>query len=214
MLNEHPRFEAICQAKSVLRFDADSPLADPYDGLLSDREGDLPVHACMGLPLYFDNKLLGLLTLDSLMPNVFDNIPQRTLEVINAIAATTLNTALMIEKLQQQAIHNQKVVTELTHEALCRDGGEIVGESEKIQQLKREIDIVASSDFNVLIYGETGVGKELVARTLHQKSTRNNGPLVYVDCAALTDNLIESELFGHVKGALPALIKIEKVNFY
>jgi anaerobic nitric oxide reductase transcription regulator len=70
-----------------------------------------------------------------------------------------------------------------------------------MQKLKEELAIVANSEFNILIYGETGVGKELVARTLHHKSPRQHGPLVYVNCAALPENLIESELFGHVKGA-------------
>jgi len=200
-IKDHPRFEVLCKSKIPVRFSADCELADPYDGLLIDKEGDLPVHACMGLPLLFDDKLLGLLTIDSLTPCVFDDIPNRTLEVISAIAATTLNTALMIDLLESQALHSQKVVAELTEEALKRDGGELIGQSTIMNKLKQEIDIVASSDFNILIYGETGVGKELVARTLHQKSFRSDGPLVYVNCAALPENLIESELFGHVKGA-------------
>lgn len=200
-IKDHPRFEVLCNANTAVRFSADSPLPDPYDGLLSDREGDLPVHACMGLPLYFNNNLLGLLTIDSLTPYVFDTIPSRTLDVITSIAANTLNTALMIEQLESKAIHNQNVVNELTQEALNRDGGEIIGNSPSITKLKNEIKIVAPSDFNILIYGETGVGKELVARTLHQYSNRANAALVYVNCAALPENLIESELFGHVKGA-------------
>ncbi len=200
-VNEHPRFEQLCRSKLPIRFAADSPLPDPYDGLLVDREGDLPVHSCMGLPLYYDDKLLGLLTIDSLTPHEFEDIAERTLEVISAIAAATLNTALLIEQLELQADHSQRVVAELTEEAWKRDGGELIGESPIMQQLKQELDIVASSDFNILIYGETGVGKELVARTLHQKSLRQNGPMVYVNCAALPENLIESELFGHVRGA-------------
>ncbi|MCJ8320469.1 MAG: nitric oxide reductase transcriptional regulator NorR [Colwellia sp.] len=200
-IEDHPRFLALCQSKSPIRFAADSPLPDPYDGLLIDRAGDLPVHSCMGLPLYYDDSLLGLLTIDSLTPHVFEDIEVRTLEVISAIAAATLNTALLLEQLESRANHSQLVVTALTEEAWKRDGGELIGESPTMLQLKQEIDIVASSDFNILIYGETGVGKELVARTLHQKSPRQNGPLVYVNCAALPENLIESELFGHVKGA-------------
>lgn len=169
-VSEHPRFTVLCRSKLPIRFAADSPLPDPYDGLLVDRIGDLPVHSCMGLPLYYDDKLLGLLTIDSLTPHEFENIAERTLEMISAIAAATLNTALLIEQLELQADHSQRVVAELTEEAWKRDGGELIGESPIMQQLKQELDIVASSDFNILIYGETGVGKELVARTLHHKS--------------------------------------------
>lgn len=212
-INEHPRFDILCKSKIPVRFSAESELPDPYDGLLIDKEGDLPVHACMGLPLFFDDKLLGLLTIDSLTPHAFDDIPNRTLEVIAAIAATTLNTALMIDLLESQALHSQKVVAELTEEALMRDGGELIGQSSIMNKLKQEIDIVAASDFNILIYGETGVGKELVARTLHQKSFRSNGPLVYVNCAALPENLIESELFGHVKGAFTGADKSRAGKF-
>jgi anaerobic nitric oxide reductase transcription regulator len=198
---EHPRFAALCQSSQPIRFAADSTLPDPYDGLLIDREGDLPVHSCMGLPLYYDDKLLGLLTIDSLTPHEFEDIPERTLVVISAMAAATLNTAFLIEQLESRADHSQKVVEELTEEAWKRDGGELIGESPIMYQLKEELNIVANSDFNILIYGETGVGKELVARTLHHKSLRQHGPMVYVNCAALPENLIESELFGHVKGA-------------
>ena len=201
VVTEHPRFDVLCQSKQPIRFAADSTLPDPYDGLLIDREDDLPVHSCMGLPLYYEDKLLGLLTIDSLTPHQFEDIPERTLIVISAIAAATLNTAFLIEQLESRADHSQRVVAELTEEAWRRDGGELIGESPIMQQLKEELTIVANSDFNILIYGETGVGKELVARTLHHKSPRQHGPLVYVNCAALPENLIESELFGHVKGA-------------
>lgn len=100
------------------------------------------------------------------------------------------------------------MVAELTEEAWKRDGGELIGESPIMLQLKQELDIVASSDFNILIYGETGVGKELVARILHQKSLRQHGPMVYVNCAILPENLIDSELFGHVKEAFTGAEKI------
>ncbi|MCJ8337288.1 MAG: nitric oxide reductase transcriptional regulator NorR [Pseudomonadales bacterium] len=201
LLCEHPRFAQICAAKTVVRFASDSELPDPYDGLLIDREGDLPVHACMGMPLYFADRLLGILTLDSLTANVFDQIPRWTLEMVAAIAAATLNTALMIDQLQLQANHNQQLMVDLTEEARCRDGGEIIGDSAAMQHLQQEIDIAAGADVTVLVCGETGVGKELVVRNLHQKSALRSGPLVYVNCAALPENLIESELFGHVKGA-------------
>lgn len=109
---EHPRFAELCQSKAPIRFAADSPLPDPYDGLLIDRAGDLPVHSCMGLPLYYDDKLLGLLTIDSLTPHDFEDIEVRTLEVISAMAAATLNTALLLEQLESRADHSQLVVAE------------------------------------------------------------------------------------------------------
>jgi len=212
-VNEHPRFAALCQSKHPIRFAADSPLPDPYDGLLIDRSDDLPVHSCMGLPLYYDDKLLGLLTVDSLTPHVFEDIAERTLAVISAIAAATLNTAFLIDQLESQADHSQRVVAELTEAAWKRDGGELIGNSLVMEQLKQEVAIVAPSDFTILIYGETGVGKELVARTLHQKSSRQHGPMVYVNCAALPENLIESELFGHVKGAFTGADKTRAGKF-
>ena len=197
----HGRFQQICHSTTPLRFAADCPLGDPYDGLLLAHEGDLPVHACMGLPLLSDGKLIGVLTLDSMVPNVFDDIPNRTLDMIAAMSAATLKTAMLLQQLEQHSKHNQQVVAELTHEALIKDGGELIGESPSMLKLKQEIEMVATSNFSILIEGETGVGKELVARTLHRQSRRSQGPLVYVNCAALPENLIESELFGHVKGA-------------
>ncbi|MEZ9594936.1 nitric oxide reductase transcriptional regulator NorR [Shewanella sp. 10N.261.52.F9] len=197
----HERFAEICNSSMPVRFAADCTLADPYDGLLLAHEGDLPVHACMGLPLLSDNKLIGVLTLDSMVPNVFDDIPNRTLDMIAAMSAATLKTAMMLQQLEQHSKHNQQVVAELTHEALIKDGGELIGDSASMRKLKQEIEMVAASNFSILIEGETGVGKELVARTLHRQSSRRDGPLVYVNCAALPENLIESELFGHVKGA-------------
>ena len=200
-IDQHPRFQQICGSQTPVRFESDSPLPDPYDGLLLAMEGDLPVHSCMGLPLLFEGTLIGLLTLDSLTPNSFDDIPQRTLDIISAMSAATLKTALTLDLLEQHASHSRKVVAELTHEALIKDGGELIGNSSVMNKLKKEVQIVAQSDFTALISGETGVGKELVARTLHQQSSRSEGPLVYVNCAALPENLIESELFGHRKGA-------------
>lgn len=213
VIDEHPRFVELCQSSLPIRFAADSPLPDPYDGLLVDRAGDLPVHSCMGLPLYYDDNLLGLLTIDSLTPNDFEDINVRTLEVISAISAATLNTAFLLEQLENKANHSQQVVAELTQQAWQRDGGELIGDSVVMQQLKQELVSVAASDYNILIYGETGVGKELVARTLHHKSSRQHGPMVYVNCAALPESLIESELFGHVKGAFTGADKSRAGKF-
>lgn len=84
---------------------------------------------------------------------------------------------------------------------------EMVGESSAINRIKDTIEKVAPTDARVLITGENGAGKELVARRIHELSTRANGPLVEVNCAAIPSELIESELFGHEKGSFTSAIK-------
>ena len=84
---------------------------------------------------------------------------------------------------------------------------EMVGDSEVLHNIKSMIDKVAPTDARVLITGPNGTGKELVAHWLHQKSDRNKGPMIEVNCAAIPSELIESELFGHVKGAFTSANK-------
>jgi len=84
---------------------------------------------------------------------------------------------------------------------------EMVGESEPIQKIKDTIDKVAPTDARILVTGENGVGKELVARWIHEKSNRCNSPLIEVNCAAIPTELIESELFGHEKGSFTSAVK-------
>lgn len=84
---------------------------------------------------------------------------------------------------------------------------EMVGNSAPIKKIKETIEKVAPTDARVLITGENGVGKELVARWIHEKSNRNTGPIVEVNCAAIPGELIESELFGHEKGSFTSAIK-------
>lgn len=84
---------------------------------------------------------------------------------------------------------------------------EIIGESEPIKKIKETIAKVAPTDARVLVTGENGVGKELVAKWLHEQSNRNKGPLVEVNCAAIPSELIESELFGHEKGSFTSAVK-------
>jgi DNA-binding NtrC family response regulator len=90
---------------------------------------------------------------------------------------------------------------------------DIVGESQAIQRVKEIIDRVAPTDARVLITGANGTGKELVARWLHEKSSRADMPFVEVNCAAIPSELIESELFGHEKGAFTSAIKQRKGKF-
>ena len=90
---------------------------------------------------------------------------------------------------------------------------DIVGESAGIQEVKNMINKVAATDARVLITGGNGTGKELVARSLHQNSSRKNAPFIEVNCAAIPSELIESELFGHEKGAFTSAVKQRKGKF-
>ena len=79
--------------------------------------------------------------------------------------------------------------------------GDMVAESLSMRELFAVLELAAASDVTVLLEGETGTGKELAARALHEKSARKERPFVAIDCGALPETLLESELFGHVKGA-------------
>lgn len=92
-------------------------------------------------------------------------------------------------------------------------GSSIIGESKEIEQIKEMIEKVAPSDARVLITGGNGTGKELVARSLHDQSNRNKMPFIEVNCAAIPSELIESELFGHEKGAFTSAVKDKKGKF-
>ena len=202
VINEHPRLQAICNAKQPLQFAHDCPMPDPYDGLLSAKAGDIPVHACLGIPLLDNNEnLLGVITLDSLNANAFDNLDLEQLTLLSQLCAAHLQTTLQLQQYQSHVQHSSALVQELNREALIRDGVEIIGQSQAIQTLKNDIKLVAASEFSVLIQGDTGVGKELVARNIHLHSKRSEKPLIHLNCASLPDNLAESEFFGHAKGA-------------
>ncbi|MCL9944719.1 nitric oxide reductase transcriptional regulator NorR [Klebsiella aerogenes] len=206
-LEGHPRLEAIARAGDVVRFPADSDLPDPYDGLIPGHES-LKVHACVGLPLFAGQTLIGALTLDGMDADRFDSFSDEELRLIAALVAGALNNALLIARLEAQNVLPVQPVNDAKPQRQ-----EIIGLSAPMLQLKKEIDIVAASDLNVLISGETGTGKELVAKAVHQGSPRVANPLVYLNCAALPESVAESELFGHVKGAFTGAISNRSGKF-
>jgi len=197
-VDEHPRLASLLHSREPVRFPADSDMPDPYDGLVETEDHLLHVHDCMGSSLYVDDKPWGVLTLDAMQTGTFNQIDPIELRTFISLTEATVKAAERIDELEARVERGVQVARELVKES---GDVEMIGKSLVIQKLKEEITTVAQSDLTVLIQGETGVGKELVARQLHAKSPRVDHPLVYVNCAALPDNIAESELFGHTKGA-------------
>jgi len=206
--SSHPRLDIICNSEEPVLFPADNALPDPFDGLLTAGEDALShVHACLGCPLRSENKLIGVLTADALDPNAFENMDLRFLKAVGALAGTQMQTAHLIDALEISADRQGQIANELMQDIHIRQGSQILGGSSVMTHLRREIELVARSDFTVLVMGDTGVGKELVVRAIHAASNRKDAPLLYLNCAALPESLAESELFGHNKGAFTGAIK-------
>ncbi|MEH6452346.1 MAG: nitric oxide reductase transcriptional regulator NorR [Psychromonas sp.] len=209
-IQEHPRLEAIARAGDIVRFPADSELPDPYDGLIVNHKGELNVHSCIGLPLIANDNLIGALTIDAFDPLKFNTFTNQDLRIISALAAASLHTSLLLEKLENQAGMFSNFDAHATFE---QQTVEMIGHSQGILDLQSQIKAVADTELSVLITGETGVGKELVAASLHAQSGRSENNLIYLNCAALPESVAESELFGHVKGAFTGAISDRKGKF-
>jgi anaerobic nitric oxide reductase transcription regulator len=201
-VSEHPRFDVICNSRGAVVFPSDCSLADPYDGLIAgDRSAAARVHSCMGLPLFVNRRLIGVMTADALVPDAFANLDMPLIETLSVYAGAEMHTTQLIEALKNASERMGLISQQLVQDARWQRGGELVGDSEALKRLRHEIELVARSDFGVLIMGETGSGKEVVARAIHAASKRRDQPLLYLNCATLPNNLVESELFGHVRGA-------------
>ncbi|NLB99899.1 MAG: nitric oxide reductase transcriptional regulator NorR [Pseudomonas formosensis] len=200
-VDEHPRLQYILEQQRATRFAADCDLPDPYDGLISGTSGPLQVHDCLGCPLHIDGRAWGVLTLDSLNPARFGSISLDTLEAFGHLAAATVKASERMRWLTRVAEQQKRSAQTWRDAATPIAAPELIGDSPALHHLQSEMALVARSHLTVLICGETGTGKELVARAIHQQSTRHDKPLISINCAALPESLVESELFGHVRGA-------------
>ncbi len=118
----------------------------------------------------------------------------------NEKLVATISTAIRLKQSYNE-VDKLKKAKEMLEEQISRPFGEIIGQSKAIQEVFTLIDKVAKTDANILILGENGTGKELIARAIHQRSLRKDNSFVSVDMGAITETLFESELFGHKKGA-------------
>ena len=159
----------------------------------------------MCVPLIVFDKVIGAIYLDTSDANSrFDENHLQLLAGIAGIAAVALENARQMEWLESEN-HRLRSSLEIEHN--------IVGESRPMRDVYEFIAKVAATDSTVLLYGETGTGKELAANAIHQNSARAAKPFVPVNCAALTETLLESELFGHEKGAFTGAIAQKKGKF-
>lgn len=212
-VDEHPRFAQLLRASGPTRFAPDSPLPDPYDGLVEGLHGHLPVHDCMGCPVLVAEKPWGVLTLDALNTERFSSVDLGDLQAFASLAAATVSVVQRLERLALRVEDERQRAD--SYRALAAENGTptLIGQSAAHQRLLEEIAIVGNSELTVLITGETGVGKELVAQALHAASPRAARPLISINCAALPETLVESELFGHVRGAFSGAVTDRRGKF-
>ena len=159
-----------------------------------------------GYPLVFRSELLGVMALFSRRALSAEDF--RSLEMFAHQAATAIKNSKLFAEVQGLKDRLLAECSYLQQEIKSRhDHEELIGRSESFRKSLFLVDQVAETDASVLLLGETGTGKELIARAIHSKSPRSQRPLVKVNCASLPAALIESELFGHVKGAFTGASK-------
>ena len=167
---------------------------------------DLRLSSVMCVPLVARGQMLGILYVGN--DNVADLFTDSDLDHLTIYAAWTsiiVQNALLMDQLRSD---NEKL-----REALARGTNKMKGSCPQMMAVLRTIERVARTDISVLILGETGTGKELVAREIHAQSERHDKPFISINCSAIPENLLESELFGHVKGAFTGAVATKVGKF-
>ena len=151
-------------------------------------------------PIHCDDEVRGLIHLYSTNPD--NALDRNDLEYTLAVAR---QFALALDHLKERdslktGLDQARNENKSLRQHISVDV-KLIGDSPPMQELRDKIELIAETDASVLIRGESGCGKELIARSLHLRSPRREGPFVCLNCAALNESLLESELFGHEKGA-------------
>jgi Nif-specific regulatory protein len=176
---------------------ADATDLESADSLITERPRSI-----LCVPLIMLERTLGVIYLDTRDPeSVFDKDHLQLVSAISAITAVAIENARHIEWLVSE---NQRLIADFNVEH------NMVGESQAMRDVLQFISKVAPTDSTVLLAGESGTGKELVARAIHQNSKRADKPFMAVNCAALAESLLESELFGHEKGSFTGALALKK----
>jgi transcriptional regulator with GAF, ATPase, and Fis domain len=160
----------------------------------------LKLSSVMCVPLFHRGEVMGALYVaNDEIKSLFERRQLDLLTVFAGQASLLLTNAMLVTALRAD---KKKLEEELGGKRF----GEIIGSCASMQEVFRKLQKVATTDISVLITGETGTGKELIAREIHRRSDREKGPFVTVNCGAIPENLMESEMFGHVKGAFTGAV--------
>lgn len=200
---------AVRVSRTIARQAIDQGIAILASDVISSGEFNLvdsivtaQVRSLVCVPLTVFDKVIGCIYLDSTNPTArFDEDHLQLVTAIAGISAVALDNARQLEWLRQE---NLRLNTEINLEH------SLIGESSRMKEVYQFLARVAPSDSTVLIGGESGTGKELAARAIHRNSQRSDKPFVAINCAALVESLLESELFGHEKGAFTGAVAQKK----
>lgn len=168
---------------------------------------NLKLCSVMCVPLKARATTLGLFYLGN--DNVVNHFSEDLLDVVSVFASTAAQ--ILANALARQELLEQ--VESLENQVEVNRFGEIIGACDAMRDIFKKISRVASTDISVLVEGETGTGKELVARALHERSNRAGKPFIVINCGAIPENLLESEFFGHVRGAFTGAVATQKGKF-
>ena len=185
----------------LLNLHEHDPLA-PYEKMLFEMWDNKIQTLCL-LPLMSGNTLLGVLKLAQCDEKVFTTTNLKLLRQIAERVSIAIDNALAyreIQRLKERLVDENLALTEQLNNVES-EFGEIIGRSEAMNSVLKQVEMVAHSDSTVLILGETGTGKELIARAIHNLIGRNSRRMVKMNCAAMPAGLLESDLFGHERGA-------------
>jgi formate hydrogenlyase transcriptional activator len=174
---------------------------------LLERVQPYGVQSYCWLPLTTARRRLGALVFTSKQPSAYEEADVDFLQQAANQVAVAVENALAFQEIEalKDQLHQEKVYLE-EEVRTAHDFGDIVGESAALRRVLKQVEAVAPTDSTVLVCGETGTGKELIARALHDLSPRRERTFVKVNCAAIPTGLLESELFGHEKGAFTGAI--------